>query len=188
MRLGRVLGAALAIAWTGAGCAAQARRQGAPEAAAQVHAGSEGHQRFADPSLSFALECPIVDWRFESGARLSSERVVVPVVVVHAGGAAHVVLQVARPEVSALLFADRLLSGLRHREGFRTSEVEPISLAEGALGFSFAFAEEVDGRVAILSDERGLLYVMLATWPRASPPALIGEIDQIVGSFRLLGQ
>ena len=142
---------------------------------------------YADPALGFEITRPRGDaWKFTAGdASGISGAVAVPVIVAHRATGAQVVVQVAPAVATPLQFASRLTSGLRSRPGFTTTEVEPIPLADGAVGFAFTMGDQVAGRVAVVSGGSGRVYVLLATWPQDAPPAVISGVDEIVRSLRM---
>ncbi|MBS2028234.1 MAG: hypothetical protein JST54_10045 [Deltaproteobacteria bacterium] len=140
---------------------------------------------YADPALGFEIARPRGDaWKFTPGETSGTTgAVAVPVIVAHRASGAQVVVQVAPAVATPIQFATRLTSGLRSRPGFTTTEVEPIPLAEGAVGFAFTMGDQVAGRVAVVSGSSGKVYVLLATWPQDAPPAVISGVDEIVRSL-----
>jgi hypothetical protein len=150
-----------------------------PKTAAKDHGAT-----FVDRENGFTIGRPGNGWKFRPGEALNTENIVVPLVVTDEGSGAQVVVQVAPAVASPAQFAERLTSGLQSREGFATSEVQPIPLAEGAVGFDFLVGDQVHGRVAIVEGTAGRVYVLLATWPRGSPEGTETEVDFILGSMK----
>jgi hypothetical protein len=114
--------------------------------------------------------------------------VAVPVIVAHRNTGAQVVVQVAPAVATPAAFAERLTNGLRTRPGFTTTEVEPIPVADGAVGFAFTMGDQVAGRVAVVGGQSGHVYVLLATWPQGAPPSVIAGVDEIVRSLKTTTQ
>jgi hypothetical protein len=143
---------------------------------------------YRDVALGFAIERPRGDgWRFSPGeGPAASASVEVPVIVAHRATGAQVVVQVAPAVATPTAFAKRLTDGLRARPGFTTTDVEPITLADGAVGFAFTMGDQVAGRVAVVGGGAGAgkVYVLLATWPQDAPPMVISGVDEIVKSLR----
>lgn len=141
---------------------------------------------YIDPALGFEISRPHGDaWRFSPGEGGSAvESVAVPVVIAHRATGAQVVVQVAPAVATPSQFARRLTSGLRSRPGFTTTEIEPIPIADGAVGFAFTMGDQVAGRVAVVGGNTGKVYVLLATWPQDAPPAVISGVDEILRSLK----
>lgn len=179
--------AALCVALAGcAGSKAASKTETAPSAQAQPEAAPE-QKTYVDAEKRFVIQRPDGDWKFRPGAELSTESIEVPVVVTNADKGAQVVVQVAPAVATPTQFAERLTVGLRTRAGFETSEIQPIPLAEGAVGFDFDVADQVHGRVAILEGGEGRVYVLLATWPQDAPAAVEKDIDSILASMKAGG-
>lgn len=184
--MGRMLGA---VAWvmvlgacSHAGTQATAKAAPAPTAALE----SAANWTYSDNALGFAIERPRGDgWRFAPGeGPAASASVEVPVIVAHRATGAQVVVQVAPAVATPSAFAKRLTDGLRARPGFTTTDVQPITLADGAVGFAFTMGDQVAGRVAVVQGGAGKVYVLLATWPQDAPPLVISGVDEIVKSLR----
>lgn len=141
-------------------------------------------ETFVDRENGFTIGRPGEGWSFRPGEELSTENIVVPVIVVDPESGAQVVVQIAPAVASPAQFAQRLTTGLQARDGFATSEVQPIPLADGAVGFDFAVGDQVSGRVAILEGTGGRVYVLLATWPRGSPESVEKDVENILGSMK----
>lgn len=187
--------AALAAA-VAAGCASggAARSQsaaqlkpGASGSSEAAHAGSKasGTEYFFDAQNGFRIQRPDASWSFKPGRELSTDSIAVPLVIANAASQAQVVVQVAPAVATPSQFAQRLSTGLKSRAGFATGDVEPIPLADGAVGFDFAVGDEVRGRVAILEGKEGRVYVLLATWPQGAPGGVEREINQIFASMQI---
>jgi hypothetical protein len=101
---------------------------------------------------------------------------------------AQVIVQIAPAVATPNQFAQRLSVGLRARAGFSISEVVPIPLADGAVGFDFRVQDQVHGRVAILEGTPGRIFVLLATWPQDAPASVENDIDHILSSMRTVEQ
>jgi hypothetical protein len=142
--------------------------------------------RYVDPALGFEIARPRGDaWSFTAGeGGTATDSVAVPVIVAHRSTGAQVVVQVAPAVATPIQFAQRLTSGLRSRPGFTTTDVEPIALADGAVGFAFTMGDQVAGRVAVVGGASGKVYVLLATWPQDAPPSVITGVDEIVRSLK----
>jgi len=142
--------------------------------------------RYIDPALGFEIERPRGDaWSFTAGeGGAATDSVAVPVIVAHRATGAQVVVQVAPAVATPIQFAQRLTSGLRARPGFTTTDVEPIAVADGAVGFAFTMGEQVAGRVAVVGGTSGKVYVLLATWPQDAPPSVISGVDEILRSLK----
>ncbi|MBI5549711.1 MAG: hypothetical protein HY901_37975 [Deltaproteobacteria bacterium] len=147
-------------------------------------AGKDHGASFVDRENGFTITRPRECWSFKPGEELNTENIVVPVIIADADSGAQVVVQVAPAVASPAQFAQRLTTGLQSRDGFSTGEVQPIPLAEGAVGFDFTVGDQVHGRVAIVEGSAGRVYVLLATWPRGSPHAVEQDVDDILGSMR----
>jgi hypothetical protein len=140
--------------------------------------------KYVDPVNGFTIERPDPSWVFRAGEELSTETIVVPLVITNADKGAQVVVQVAPSVATPNQFAERLTTGLKTRAGFATSEIQPIPLAEGAVGFDFEVGDQVVGRVAILEGAAGRVYVLLATWPRGSTEGVSSDVDRILASMK----
>ncbi|MGC4117023.1 MAG: hypothetical protein QM765_21165 [Myxococcales bacterium] len=150
-----------------------------PKTAAKDHGTT-----FVDRENGFTIGRPGRAWKFRPGEAMNTENIVVPLVMSDESTGAQVVVQVAPAVASPAQFAERLTSGLKSREGFATSEVQPIPLADGAVGFDFLVGDQVHGRVAIIEGSAGRVYVLLATWPRGSPEGVETDVDFILGSMK----
>lgn len=166
---------------------------GSGEAAVQTPSGESvapaaqvEQTRFVDDQNGFEIERPTGEWSFRSGEELSTETIAVPVVIANSQQGAQVVVQVAPAVATPAQFAERLTEGLTSRAGFETTEVRPIEVAEGAVGFDFKVGDQVNGRVAILDGREGRVYVLLATWPQNAPEGVEGEVDTILGSMKAM--
>lgn len=155
-----------------------------PPAAKVEPAAQVADLKYVDDENGFEIERPNPEWSFRSGEELSTESIAVPLVVANGEKGAQVVVQVAPAVATPAQFAERLTEGLTSRAGFETSEIKPIPLAEGAVGFDFDVGEQVHGRVAILEGAEGRVYVLLATWPQSAPGEVEREVDQILGSMK----
>jgi ABC-type amino acid transport substrate-binding protein len=156
----------------------------APAEAEAPASSQEDPSRYVDAERRFEIHRPDGSWNFRDGRELSTESIEVPVVVANAAQGAQVVVQVAPAVATTTQFAERLTLGLRTRAGFATTEIEPIPLADGAVGFDFDVADQVHGRVAILEGGGGQVYVLLATWPQGAPATLERDIDHILNSMK----
>ena len=139
---------------------------------------------FVDAEHGFQIDKPDVQWRFRPSEDLSTESIAVPLVVTNTEKNAQVVVQIAPAVATPSQFAERLTLGLKSRAGFTTSDVEPLPVADGAVGFDFAVADQVNGRVAILEGEKGRVYVLLATWPKDAAVGVEKDVDRIMGSIK----
>lgn len=142
--------------------------------------------KHVDAVNGFEIERPSESWTLHSGEELSTEVILVPVVLLEEAQGAQVIVQIAPAIATPPEFAERLIEGLSTRGEFTTGEIHPIEVAEGAVGFDFSAAEQVLGRVAILDGSDGKVFVLLATWPIGAPPSLDQEIDTILGSMKVL--
>lgn len=152
-----------------------------PQAAAQPEA---AQKTFIDKEHGFEIARPDGNWTFKEGKDLSTDTIDVPVVIANKSTGAQIVVQVAPAVATPSQFAERLTMGLRSRAGFVTSDITPIPLADGAVGFNFAVANEVSGRVAILEGGEGRVYVLLATWPHGAPGNVEQDVDGILRSLK----
>lgn len=139
-------------------------------------------QRWVDPKLDFEISRPAGDWLFAPGQPLA-EGIAVPVIVAHPQSGAQVVVQIAPAVATPTEFAMRLTNGLRTRPGFNPGSPSPLEGTDDGVGFPFTMGDSVTGRVAILSG-KGRVFVLLATWPTASPSTIVQGVDQIVHSLR----
>lgn len=182
----RVLWAAVAVFSLGACSHANSSAAGHGYAGAQAGADDRAGLVYTDPALGFEISRPKDDaWHFTPGEGGSAEdSVAVPVVISHKGTGAQVVVQVAPAVATPAQFARRLTSGLRARPGFTTTEIEPVAIADGAVGFAFTMGDQVAGKVAVVGGNAGKVYVLLATWPQDAPPAVIAGVDEILRSLK----
>jgi hypothetical protein len=180
----RVLGLMVALA-CGACSHANSTLHPSP---ANASASAQPDLLYVDPALGFEIARPRGDgWRFSPGEGGSAaESVAVPVIVAHRQTGAQVVVQVAPAVATPAQFAERLTTGLRTRPGFMTTEIQPIALADGAVGFAFTMGDQVAGRVAVVGGNAGRVYVLLATWPQDAPPAVITGVDEILRSLKTI--
>ncbi len=139
-------------------------------------------QRYVDPRLDFEISRPAGDWLFTPGQPLT-EGIAVPVIVAHPQSGAQVVVQIAPAVASPGELAMRLEHGLRARPGFSPGAPAPLEGTDDGVGFPFTMGDAVTGRVAILSGT-GRVFVLLATWPTASPPAIVRGVNAIVHSLK----
>ena len=139
-------------------------------------------RRYIDPKLGFEISRPEGNWLFAPGQPVV-EGITVPVIVAHPDSGAQVVVQVAPALATPSQLALRLTSGLRSRPGFATGSPAPLEGTTDGVGFRFTLGDSVSGRVAILPGN-GHVFVLLATWPRTCPAAVIAGIDGIVRSMR----
>ncbi len=144
-------------------------------------------RRYVDPDLGFEIARPAGDWLLEANGERSPEGLSIPVVLRHKDGA-QVVLQVAPAVATPTQFAETMTSKLRTHPGVTTTEPEPLSMAEGAVGFSFALGDRVSGRMAIFEGSKGQVFMMMATWPSGSPEAVSAGVEAIFGSIKALPQ
>ncbi|MFN7133392.1 MAG: hypothetical protein ACK4N5_15035 [Myxococcales bacterium] len=156
----------------------------APVAAAPQTRDASQPQRFVDQEYGFSIERPGERWTFKPSDNLSTEHIAVPLVISDTATNAQVVVQIAPAVATPAQFAERLTVGLQSRAGFVTTDIQPIPLADGAVGFDFKAGEEVLGKVAILEGEEGKVYVLLATWPTNAGTAVEQDVDRILGSMR----
>ncbi len=140
-------------------------------------------RRYVDPRYGFEITRPGGEWLFAPGQPVV-EGISVPVIVAHPGSGAQVVVQVAPAIATPARLARRLTDGLRARPGFVTGAPAPLPGTEDGVGFRFTLGDAVAGRVAILPG-RDHVYVLLATWPRLCPVAVVQGIDGIVRSMRI---
>jgi len=164
----------------------EAPKQGATEAAPKMvpvaETGDEQHH--VDAENGFTIDRPNTTWNFFEGSELSTETIAVPLVVSNTDQNAQVVVQIAPAVATPFQFAERLVAGLNSRAGFETTNIQPIPLGDGAVGFDFSVEEEVKGRVAILEGTEGRVFVLLATWPKKAPRGIEQDIDSIIGSMK----
>ncbi len=160
----------------------------APSDGPRPRAKAAGTEYFFDAQNGFRIQRPDASWAFRPGRDLSTDSIAVPLVIANAASQAQVVVQVAPAVATPSQFAQRLSSGLKARAGFATGEVEPIPVADGAVGFDFAVGDEVRGRVAILEGREGRVYVLLATWPRGAPGAVVRDVELIFSSMEVAGE
>ncbi|MHB8416587.1 MAG: hypothetical protein ACYDCL_00825 [Myxococcales bacterium] len=139
-------------------------------------------RRYVDPRLDFEISRPAGDWLFTPGQPLT-EGIAVPVIVAHPQSGAQVVVQIAPAVATPGELALRLESGLRARPGFSPGSPAPLEGTDDGVGFPFTMGDAVTGRVAILSGS-GRVFVLLATWPTASPATIVTGIDHIVHSLK----
>jgi|GEM_PF-1479642 len=142
--------------------------------------------RHVDAVNGFEIARPSESWTLHSGEALSTEVILVPVVLLEEAQGAQVIVQIAPAIAQPAEFAERLIAGLAARGEFTTGEVHPVDIAEDAVGFDFSAAEQVFGRVAILEGSQGKVFVLLATWPMNAPESLGQEIDAILGSVKVI--
>lgn len=142
--------------------------------------------KHVDAVNGFEIARPSESWTLHSGEELSTEVILVPVVLLEEAQGAQVIVQIAPAIATPPEFAARLIEGLATRGEFSTGEIHPIDVADGAVGFDFSAAEQVLGRVAILDGSDGKVFVLLATWPIGAPESLDREIDTILGSMKVL--
>ncbi len=168
------------------GCASTSETvQQQPAAKTQVVARKKQQpERFFDKENGFSIERPGERWSFRPSEHLSTEHVAVPLVITDSTTNAQVVVQIAPAVATPSQFAERLTNGLQSRAGFVTTDIQPIPLADGAVGFDFKAGEEVIGKVAILEGSEGRVYVLLATWPTDADGAVPEDIDQILSSMK----
>jgi hypothetical protein len=150
--------------------------------------GENGSETFVDREEGFQIERPGASWDFKPGRALSTESITVPLVISSEEDSAQVIVQIAPAVATPNQFAQRLSVGLRARAGFSISEVVPIPLADGAVGFDFRVQDQVHGRVAILEGTPGRIFVLLATWPQDAPASVENDIDHILSSMRTVEQ
>jgi hypothetical protein len=161
----------------------------APQAAATPRSevvspvASPKEEYFVDTENGFRIQRPDATWAFRPGHDLATENIAVPLVIANTGSQAQVVVQVAPAVASPSQFAARLTVGLKARAGFETTDIQPIPLADGAVGFDFEVGDQVHGRVAILDGTEGRVFVLLATWPRGAPQGVERQVDQIFSSM-----
>ena len=181
--------AALAASALLASCASGRSAQGpsttrAPGAATpRSEVVSPKEEYFVDTENGFRIQRPDATWAFRPGHDLATENIAVPLVIANTGSQAQVVVQVAPAVASPSQFAARLTVGLKARAGFETTDIQPIPLADGAVGFDFEVGDQVHGRVAILDGTEGRVFVLLATWPRSAPQGVERQVDQIFSSM-----
>lgn len=161
-------------------------QKSAPAAEVAPTLAATGGLRHVDQVNGFEIERPSEAWTLHSGEELSTEVILVPVVLLEEAQGAQVIVQIAPAIATPPEFAERLIEGLSSRGEFTTGEVHPIDMADGAVGFDFSAAEQVLGRVAILDGSDGKVFVLLATWPVGAPQSLDQEIDAILGSMKVL--
>ncbi len=142
--------------------------------------------RHVDAVNGFEIARPSDAWTIHSGEALSTEVILVPVVLLEEAQGAQVIVQIAPAIAQPAEFAERLIAGLTARGEFTTGEVHPVDIARDAVGFDFSAAEQVLGRVAILEGSQGKVFVLLATWPMNAPESLGQEIDAILGSVKVI--
>ncbi|QRK05110.1 hypothetical protein JQX13_33570 [Archangium violaceum] len=138
-----------------------------------------GPQRYVHQALGFELTQPGGDWLLDETDEQTPEGLAIPVVLRHRSSGAQVVLQVAPAVASPIQFAERLTLGLRSQPGFVTSDPEPLSMSDSAVGFDFAVGDNVRGRVVVRDGSAGHVFMMLATWPANAPD----EVPQTVNAL-----
>lgn len=174
-----------------AGCAGSQEAQRPAEMASGRAALQEGAEvrtagpveRFVDAQAGFEIARPQGEaWQFAPGHE-APEGILVPVVVLHPATGSQVVVQVTPEVASPQEFAERLAVGLRSKPGFSTT-VPALSSDGASSGFAFALGQEVFGRVGILGNNDGRLFVLLATWPSSAPDSVVDDVDVIMASLR----
>lgn len=165
------------------GCASTQEAGPQPPETKQVVSRTKS-DRYVDAVNGFSIERPGERWTFKTSEHLSTDHVAVPLVITDNATNAQVVVQIAPAVATPSQFAERLTMGLQSRAGFVTTDIQPIPLADGAVGFDFKAGAEVVGKVAILEGAEGRVYVLLATWPTDADAAIPREIDQILGSMK----
>ncbi|WNG35757.1 hypothetical protein F0U60_20245 [Archangium minus] len=184
----RLLGWGLVALCTACSGAKQAVREpsdpgtgGSGEVAREQSLSAEqsGPQRYVHQALGFELTQPGGDWLLDETDEQTPEGLAIPVVLRHRTSGAQVVLQVAPAVASPIQFAERLTLGLRSQPGFVTSDPEPLSMSDSAVGFDFAVGDNVRGRVVVRDGSAGHVFMMLATWPATAPD----EVPQTVNAL-----
>jgi len=181
---------ALGVALLVSGCASDPAARMETSSAAQVQedgqapggAGGDAFavKRYVDRDLGFEIERPEgEEWAFAAGHE-APEGILIPVVVLHAGTGAQVVVQIAPEVAPPMTFAERLAVGLRSKPGFTTSV--PEATRRGS-AFRFAMGDAILGTVDITSNS-GRLYVLLGTWPSDAPESVARDVRSIVDSLR----
>jgi len=175
-----------------AGCAGQKQQLKAAPAVAKAEvaqaavatAVAPGSRRYVDTELGFEISRPDGNWQLDANDQMSSEGLVIPLVMRHSETGAQVVLQVAPAVATPSQFAERLTAGLRGQPGFITTDPEPLPLTESSVGFDFAVADKVQGRVAVLEGGPGQVFLVMATWPSDAPKEVTGSVDRIFSSLK----
>jgi len=145
-----------------------------------------GGRRYIDPELGFEISRPDGDWELDAADHKSEEGLIIPVVMRHLGSGAQVVVQIAPAVASPAQFAERLTTGLRTQPGFVSTDPEPLTLSDDAVGFNFSLSGKVIGKVAVLGGKSGQVFLMLATWPQDAPANVPKNVDAIFQSLRPL--
>lgn len=163
---------------------------GAAAACASGKAGSAGvsadarratSHRFVDADTGFAIDRPDGEaWQFISGG-VAPEGLVVPVIIVHEGSGAQVVVQVAPGIASSEEFAERLAMGLQSKPGFEIEE--PRAMSDGGTAFEFTLSNLVEGRVRVHEGSGDRIIVLLGTWPRDAPAEVVADVERIMASM-----
>ncbi|MFL5321581.1 MAG: hypothetical protein ACJ790_18100 [Myxococcaceae bacterium] len=180
----KVLGRLAVVSVLLSGCAAHKAEQ--KPAVAEKSAQQQQPRRYVDPELGFEIARPSGQWALNATDEQTMEGVSIPVVLQHKISGAQVVVQVAPAVATPTQFAQRITEGLRSRPGFTTTDPEPLSYSDSAVGFNFAMENKVKGRVAVLTGKSGRVYMMLATWPTGASDAVSGNIEEIFQSLRVL--
>jgi hypothetical protein len=184
----RLLGWGLLVLCTACSASKQAVREPSPEGTGgsgyaeqeqYLAPGESGPQRYVDQALGFELTQPGGEWMLDEPGEQTPEGLAIPVVLRHRTTGAQVVMQVAPAVASPAQFAERLTVGLRSQPGFVTSDPEPLSMSDSAVGFDFAVGDNVRGRVMVRDGSPGRVFMMLATWPTTAPD----EVPQTVNAL-----
>lgn len=141
-------------------------------------------RRYVDSALGFEISRPASGWQLDATDETTPEGLAIPVVLRHRDTGAQVVVQVAPAIASPTQFAERLTTGLRTHPGFSSGDPEPLTMRDGAVGFSFQMGDRVRGRVAVLEGGPGQVFMILATWPTSASPEVPAGVEEIFGSLR----
>jgi hypothetical protein len=147
-------------------------------------------RRYVDENLGFEIVRATTEWQLsEREDQHSPEGLSIPVVLRHRLSHAEVVLQVAPAVATPVQFAERLNAGLREQPGFVATDLEPLPLSDGAVGFHFEVAQggkSMRGRVAVTEGSPGHVFMMLATWPVDAPEGVAQSVDALFSAVRPL--
>jgi hypothetical protein len=139
--------------------------------------------RYVDSQLGFEISRPDQGWQVDVQDTLTAEGVAIPVVMRQPETGAQVMLQVAPAVASPTQFAERLNRGMQRKPGVVLSETAPLPLSDDSVGFGFAMAEGVAGRVAVLRGGSGQVFLMVATWP-VNAHGSEASVEEIFASLR----
>ncbi|MBJ6762049.1 hypothetical protein JGU66_14845 [Myxococcaceae bacterium JPH2] len=137
-------------------------------------------RRYVDEDLGFEIIRPTAEWQLDEMNERTPEGLSIPVILRHRSSGAQVVLQVAPGVATPTQFAERLTEGLRQQPGFTTTDPQPISLSDNAVGFNFQVGDGVRGRVAVREGNSGRVLMLLATWPTEASAEVLRSVDALL--------